>query len=565
MAHRSRIREGRTIPFYGLLLRQTLAELAPPGISDPCIVLLTPGVYNSAFYEHMFLAREMGVELVQGEDLLVHNGFVYMPTTGRLQRVDVIYRRVDDDFLDPLVFRPDSQLGTPGLFYAYQLGNVAIANAPGTGVADDKSVYAYVPNMIRYYLNDEPLLANVETRLCREPEGLEFTLDNLEHLVVKMVGGSGGYGMLVGPHATPAERTTYAEEILKNPANFISQPTLDLSCAPLYCTVVKRGWFPVHFAALPLLPALWSSTQVRAVVVKTSGCFPRNHMLSRNAQGLYWISRYLERAQHSCRLLADQLKALEDRPVEDIDRTWRRLYAVLDREPIGGSLESNLNDENFMLADSYTLADDLTFEPNNPDSIRNCIATARENARQVRNVIGKDMWYCLNVAYLELRDTGIGDIWDDQPGEFYLRTEDTIRTFSGIVDSTMYRDDSWHFLQLGRFIERAQLLATLVGAQMATFPTGEPHTESDWRSLLQICEARSAYSHQYSLEYRPDNVIDFLVSDPLLSHSIRYALAQISDALDAISAHRPAVEAGRLGGRMAAHIDYDSGRSRGSL
>ena len=292
MAHRSRIREGRTIPFYGLLLRQTLAELAPPGISDPCIVLLTPGVYNSAFYEHMFLAREMGVELVQGEDLLVHNGFVYMPTTGRLQRVDVIYRRVDDDFLDPLVFRPDSQLGTPGLFYAYQLGNVAIANAPGTGVADDKSVYAYVPNMIRYYLNDEPLLANVETRLCREPEGLEFTLDNLEHLVVKMVGGSGGYGMLVGPHATPAERTTYAEEILKNPANFISQPTLDLSCAPLYCKVMKRGWFPVHFAALPLLPALWLSTQVRAVVVKTSGCFPRNHMLSRNAQGLYWISRY---------------------------------------------------------------------------------------------------------------------------------------------------------------------------------------------------------------------------------------------------------------------------------
>ena len=165
----------RGIEHYGAFLRQTLAELAPPAVSDPTIVLLTPGVYNSAFYEHMFLAHEMGVELVQGNDLLVHNGFVYMRTTEGLRRVDVIYRRVDDDFVDPLVFRPDSHLGTSGLFHAYQLGNVAIANAPGTGVADDKSVYAYVPDMIRYFLNEEPILANVETHLCRAPEGLWST------------------------------------------------------------------------------------------------------------------------------------------------------------------------------------------------------------------------------------------------------------------------------------------------------------------------------------------------------------------------------------------------------
>ena len=180
----------------------------------------------------MFLAREIGVELVQGGDLLVHNGFVYMRMTGGLQRVDVIYRRIDDDFLDPLAFRADSQLGTPGLFYAFRLGNVAIANAPGTRAADDKSIYAYVPDMIRYFLSEEPLLANVETHLCRDPEDLEFTLDNLERLVVKTVGGSGGYGMLVGPRATLAELSAYAEEIRKSPANFVSQPTLDLSCAP---------------------------------------------------------------------------------------------------------------------------------------------------------------------------------------------------------------------------------------------------------------------------------------------------------------------------------------------
>ena len=228
---------------YGQVLRQTLAEMAPDGNADPCIVLLTPGVFNSAFYEHMFLAREMGVELVQGEDLLVHNGYVYMRTTLGLRKVDVIYRRVDDDFIDPLTFRPDSILGVPGLFYVYQLGNVTIANAPGTGVADDKSVYAYVPDMIQYYLSEKPILLNVETYLCRHPEQLEFTLDNLDKLVVKIVGGSGGYGMLVGPHATAAQRDEYAQQMRKDPANYIAQPTLNLSRSPC---VTPRGAEPRH-------------------------------------------------------------------------------------------------------------------------------------------------------------------------------------------------------------------------------------------------------------------------------------------------------------------------------
>ena len=249
----------RGIEHYGKLLRQTLSELAPSGVSDPCIVLLTPGVHNSAFYEHMWLAREMGVELVQGRDLLVHDGFVYMRTTGGLQQVDIIYRRVDDDFLDPLAFRPDSQLGVPGLFYAYRLGNVVIANAPGTGVADDKSVYAFVPDIVRYYLGEEPLLANVQTHLCRNAEGLEFTLDNLQSLVVKMVGESGGYGMLVGPQATRKERDAYAKEILKDPANFISQPVLDLSCAPC---LTEKGAAPRH---VDLRPFVLTGSETRLV------------------------------------------------------------------------------------------------------------------------------------------------------------------------------------------------------------------------------------------------------------------------------------------------------------
>ncbi len=226
------------VEHYGRLLLQTLQELAPGGRTDPCIALLTPGVYNSAFYEHVFLARELGASLVEGRDLLVKEGFVYMRTTTGLRRVDVIYRRVDDDFLDPLVFRKDSLLGVPGLMHAFKLGRVALVNAPGTGVADDKGVYAYVPDMIRYYLGEEPLLANVETRLCRRPEDLEYTLDNLDRLVVKRVGESGGYGMLIGPHATPEERDAYAKEVRADPADFISQPVLALSRAP--CLVEDR-------------------------------------------------------------------------------------------------------------------------------------------------------------------------------------------------------------------------------------------------------------------------------------------------------------------------------------
>ena len=243
----SRVQE---VEHYGRLLREALVELAPSGGANPRIALLTPGVYNSAFYEHMFLAREIDAELVEGRDLLVRDGFVYTRTTTGLQRIDVIYRRVDDDFLDPSVFRSDSVLGVPGLIDAYRRGNVALANAPGTGVADDKSVYAYVPDMVRYYLNAEPLLQNVETYLCRRPQELEYTLDNLDKLVVKRVGESGGYGMLVGPHASAAERAEYAEQVRANPSDFISQPTLALSRSP--CLIDGR-FEPRHVDLRPFI------------------------------------------------------------------------------------------------------------------------------------------------------------------------------------------------------------------------------------------------------------------------------------------------------------------------
>jgi uncharacterized circularly permuted ATP-grasp superfamily protein len=232
-------------------LLATLQSVAPRGAeSDPTIALLTPGQYNSAFYEHSFLADAMGVELVEGFDLFVRDDVVYMRTTEGPKRVDVIYRRVDDDFIDPLVFRPDSALGVPGLYGAYVAGNVAIANAIGTGAADDKVVYSYVPDFIRFYLGEEPILKNVQTWRCRHADDLRYVLDHLHELVVKEVHGSGGYGMLVGPHASQAEREKFAQLLKAHPDNYIAQPTLALSTCP---TFVANGIAPRHVDLRPFV------------------------------------------------------------------------------------------------------------------------------------------------------------------------------------------------------------------------------------------------------------------------------------------------------------------------
>ncbi len=224
----------RPVDHYPQVLLDTLRSLCPTLTSNPNVVVLTPGVYNSAYFEHTFLARQMGCELVEGRDLLVHDNVVYTRTTAGLHRVDVIYRRIDDDFLDPLAFRRDSMLGVPGLFNAYRAGNVALANAIGNGVADDKAVYAYVPALIKYYLDADPIIPNVDTFLCDDPTQQQHVLANLDKLVVKAVGEAGGYGMLIGPHSTAKERDKFAALIRSNPRNYIAQPTLDLSRAPCF-------------------------------------------------------------------------------------------------------------------------------------------------------------------------------------------------------------------------------------------------------------------------------------------------------------------------------------------
>ncbi|MFO1329858.1 MAG: circularly permuted type 2 ATP-grasp protein [Rubrivivax sp.] len=236
------------VAHYPDLLLETLRQVAPAGVNEPQVVVLTPGMYNSAYFEHAFLAQQMGVELVEGQDLFVKDGFVYMRTTQGPRRVDVIYRRVDDDFLDPGAFRPDSTLGCAGLLDVYRAGNITLANAIGTGIADDKSIYPYVPRMIEFYLGEKPILENVPTWMCREPGDLKHVLAHLNELVVKEVHGAGGYGMLVGPAASRAEIEDFRRVLQANPANYIAQPTLSLSTCP---TFVESGIAPRHIDLRP--------------------------------------------------------------------------------------------------------------------------------------------------------------------------------------------------------------------------------------------------------------------------------------------------------------------------
>ncbi len=247
------------VAHYPDLLLETLRAVAPPSVNEPTVVVLTPGMYNSAYFEHAFLAQQMGIELVEGQDLFVKDHFVYMRTTLGPRRVDVIYRRVDDDFLDPKAFRADSTLGCAGLLDVYRKGNISLCNAIGTGVADDKSIYPYVPKMIEFYLGEKPILENVPTYLCRESDDLKYVLAHLGELVVKEVHGAGGYGMLVGPASTRAEIEAFRLQLLARPSNYIAQPTLALSTTP---TFVEAGIAPRH---IDLRPFVLSGKSVQTV------------------------------------------------------------------------------------------------------------------------------------------------------------------------------------------------------------------------------------------------------------------------------------------------------------
>ena len=379
----------------------------------PAVVLLTPGAHNSAYFEHAFLAQQMGIELVEGQDLFVRDDFVYMRTTQGPQRVDVIYRRIDDDFLDPLVFRPDSMLGVPGLMAAYRAGHVTIANAIGTGIADDKSIYPYVPDMIRFYLGEEPLLANVPTWILRRKDDLAYALEHLDELVVKEVHGAGGYGMLIGPTASEDEREDFRARINATPEKYIAQPTLALSTCP---TFVEQGVAPRH---IDLRPFVLSGKEVthrarrpdaRGAARRLAGgelLAGRRHqghlgagglMLSRTADHLYWMGRYVERAENLARMLDVHTGWRCCRSERPVRRTAGRTCCA---RWAGGRLRRAHDG-----IEPHWVIDFLVFDPGNPSASYNCLRAARENARAVRGAISSEMWETFNVTWLEMRASG---------------------------------------------------------------------------------------------------------------------------------------------------------------
>ena len=279
-------------------------------------------------------------------------------------------------------------------------------------------------------------------------------------------------------------------------------------------------------------------------------------MLSRNAQGLYWMGRYLERAEHLCHLLRLQVEALVDRPLPEIHSGWSRIYASLGRlPPTGGGLDAGQGDD-YTLADSYTLAGDLTFERSNPDSIRSCFAFGRENARQMRHCITAEMWTCLNLAWLRIRDLDVEDVWKVSPEGFYAETARAIDTFTGVAETTMYRDEGWRFMRLGRFIERAQLLVALLSAQIAAGrELDDDASGADWTSLLHACHAFDAYERSHGVEVRPDRALELLLTDPRLPGSLHRSLNTAAEELAAIGPSpdpRAGAEAAALAVRVCA-------------
>ena len=268
-------------------------------------------------------------------------------------------------------------------------------------------------------------------------------------------------------------------------------------------------------------------------------------MLARSAESLYWLGRYIERTEHVCRLLRVQMEVLVDRPVREINLGWRRIYAAVGRRPPNPAVGFAGADDDFALADSFTLADDLTFERTNPDSVRNCFSNGRENARQTRHCISGEMWTCLNLAWLRLRERRIQDIWKPAPESFYAEVAQDMGTFLGVTDATMYRDDGWRFLQLGRAVERAQSTLVLLVAQFEAVRTREDPAEEEWSGVLRICEAFDAYRRCFGIELRPEHVLDLLVGDSLLSRSVSRSLGTAAARLGVIAPGPDPVRAAR--------------------
>lgn len=569
------------VEHYPDLLLECLKSVKPEGIKKPNVVVLTPGMFNSAYFEHTYLAQQMGVELVEGKDLFVKDEEVFMRTTRGPERVDVIYRRIDDDFLDPLAFRSDSALGVAGLLNAYRAGNITLANAIGTGIADDKSIYPYVPDMIEFYLGEKPILNNVPTYQCRKAEDLAYTLANIERLVVKETHGAGGYGMLVGPASTKAEIAQFKEILIKHPDQYIAQPTLALSTCP---TFVDSGIAPRH---IDLRPFVLSGKTIKMVpggltrVALKEGSLVVNSsqgggtkdtwvledwiesaMLSRTADCLYWMARYTERAENTARMLdVNYQTSLLPQPAEYRDQSWRKLLTISKLESMFLERSSAMNRENilrFMIEDA-----------NNPSSIVSCLRAARENARAIRGRITSELWQTQNTTWLEFQNLLAKQDYAD-PSELLDWVKYRCHLFRGVMHGTMLKNEAYYFMRIGTLLERADNTARILETKyqdpdslMQLNPKNKIGEESDsaffdfyhWAALLRSVSAFEIYRQIYSDQITPQKTAELLIFNRQMPRSLTYCVNDIITLLGEIR-NQNSKEIERLIGKLQADLDY---------
>ena len=432
-------------------------------MSDPQVVLLSPGIFNSAYFEHVFLAREMGVPLVEGRDLVVEDDRVFMRTTAGLAPVHTIYRRINDDFLDPDAFRPDSLLGVRGLIEAWRRGNVSLANAVGTGVADDKAVYAYMPRIIRYYLGEDAILPNVETHICGEPDGLAYTLDASARAGGEAGGESGGYGIIIGPHASKAELDEFRDQLLADPANYISQPMVKLSVSPTLC---DDGVQPRHVDLRPfavtgrdtwVLPGGLTRVALRAgslVVNSSQGGGSKDTWVlamsetrrsapapARSPRRQCAVARALHGAHREPRAPARRHQDLRARRR---GRAQLAVAAAHQRRRRAAFFAKHAAPDATSVAHFYLL------DADNPTSVQSAIRAARENARTLRALISTEMWLQINVFHSRIRALSATRPGAGATVRVCAMLKEGVQTHTGITEGTFYRDQGWYFYMLGR-------------------------------------------------------------------------------------------------------------------